>query len=162
MNFQEGIKISRISPESALEYLSVEEDVLNSPVYYFTLTPSTRGKGWESVTYYTNRSKGLTSTPSVDKQYVYVLSNPSMPGLLKVGYSKNNPHKRVKQLDRSTSIPTGFKVEWSYPCYNAIQLEGEVHKVLDSYRVNRGREFFRISLQEVKETVERLGEKYNY
>ena len=162
MNFQEGIKISRISPESALQYLSVEEDVLNSPVYYFTLTPSTRGKGWESVTYYTNRSRTLQYTPNSGKQYVYVLTNESMPGLCKIGFTKNMPHKRVKQLDRSTSIPTGFKVEWSYPCYNAIQLEGEVHKVLDSYRVNRGREFFRISLQEVKETIERLGEKYNY
>ena len=47
-----------------------------------------------------------------------------------------------------------------FPCYNAVQLEGEVHKYLDSFRVNKGREFFRITLEEAKDVIGRLGKKY--
>lgn len=165
MKLQASTKFSRITPEAAQAYIPVEEDVMGSEARFYTITPHSdpvkRQDGWEQVTYYTNRRKVMKITPSVDKQHVYILSNPSMPGLLKIGYTKGDPSKRISQLDRSTSVPTGFTLEWAFPCYNAIELEGEVHEYLSGYRVNNHREFFKVTLEEAKSTIEKLGQKYN-
>lgn len=165
MKTQGNTKFSRLTPEEAQAYIPVAEDVMGSDVHYYTITPHSdidkRLDGWEEVTYYTGRRKIMKITPSVDRQHVYVLSNTSMPGLLKIGYTKGDPSKRVSQLDRSTSVPTGFKLEWAFPCYNAIELEAEVHEYLSGYRVNNNREFFKITLDEAKSTIEKLGQKYN-
>ncbi len=80
-----------------------------------------------------------------DKEgFVYVLSNKSMPGLLKIGYSKN-VSERVKQLS-NTSIPTPFKCEYYIYSENCAKLEKMVHLALSMYRVNDDREFFKLSL----------------
>jgi hypothetical protein len=38
--------------------------------------------------------------------------------------------------------------------------EGEIHKKLSGYRVNNQREFFQLSLEEIKTSIEELGERY--
>ena len=157
--------ITRITELKSKEFVKVSEDVTGSDVYYFTLSESKGSKypaseGWDKVTYFTNRKVRLKINPSVGKQFVYVLSNPSMPELLKIGYTAKAIDKRISQLNSSTSVAEGFHCEWMFPCYNAVQLEGEVHKYLDSFRVNRGREFFRITLEEARDVIERLGKKY--
>ena len=149
----------RISTEEARKFISKDEDLLNRKAVYFTLTTS--ADGWEKVTYYTNKIKILNLRLDINKQYVYILSNPAMPRLIKIGYTKNHPGERVKQLSRSSSIPVPFDVEWVYPCYNAIELEGEVHKYLESYRVNDSREFFQIPIKKAKSIIKKLGKKYN-
>ena len=42
--------------------------------------------------------------------YVYILSNISMPGLLKIGMTRLDPTKRVKELSSSTGVPTPFNL----------------------------------------------------
>ena len=37
-------------------------------------------------------------------QWVYVLSNPSSPGLLKIGYTKKQPEERAKQISSATGV----------------------------------------------------------
>ena len=44
--------------------------------------------------------------------------------------------------------------------FNAERLEGEVHLALNGHRISKDREFFAISLNEAKETIEDLGQKY--
>ena len=84
-----------------------------------------------------------------------------MPGLVKIGYTKNDPGKRAKQINAATGVALDFNVEWAYACYNGFDLEQEVHSYLDSFRVNKNREFFRMSVEEAKAVVERLGKRYN-
>ncbi len=58
---------------------------------YFTLTPSDRGKNWENVNYFTNRRKlSYTNRNDDHNSWVYVLSNPAQPGILKID-PKNRP-----------------------------------------------------------------------
>lgn len=42
--------------------------------------------------------------------YVYILSNPSMPGLLKIGMTRFDPTRRVQELSSATGVPTQFQL----------------------------------------------------
>lgn len=158
--------VKRITQEEAEDFIKVSEDFTGASAQYFTLNPSTNSQypvkeGWEDVTYYTNRSKSLKFEPGTDKQYVYILTNDTMPGLVKIGYTKNDPSKRARQINTATGVAMDFNVEWAYPCYNGFELEQEVHRYLNSFRLNKNREFFRMTVEEAKSVVERLGKRYN-
>ena len=68
--------------------------------------------------------------------------------------------KLPNQISSSTGIPTPFKVEFAFNCFDGYLLEADVHKELKSFRVNNGREFFSIDLKAAKEKIEELGKKY--
>jgi len=92
--------------------------------------------------------------------WVYILSNPTMPNMFKIGYTKNTPDERARQISNATGVALPYKVEWAFHCYDGFGLEQEVHHKLDSQRVNGNREFFEISLEEAKKVVEILGQRY--
>ena len=155
--------VRRITIEEAQGLIKVSEDYTNSEASYFTLTPSDKGDGWESVTYYTNRPKKISIPKGMTGcQYVYVLSNPLMPGIVKIGFTKNKPSERVKQINSATGVAQDFIVEWALPCFNAHDVEKQVHLYLEEngFRVSKNKEFFSISVNEAKSVVERIGEPY--
>ena len=90
----------------------------------------------------------------------YVLSNPSMPGLLKIGYTKNSPEERAQQISNATGVATPFKVDYAFKCHEGQFLEEEIHSYLDSHRVANNREFFKLELHEAVEAITKLGNKY--
>jgi len=156
--------MDRITTIKAKEYIPLSEDYSGKGIEvaeYFTLTPSEKGDGWEDVTYYTARKKGMFADKGEGDQWVYVLSNPTTPGLLKIGYTKLTPDERARQISNATGVALPYNVEWAYKCFNGEQLEGEVHRKLKAYRVNSNREFFQIQLEEAKEVITLLGQNYN-
>lgn len=78
----------------------------------------------------------------MSKGYVYVLSNPSMPGLLKIGRSEADPQIRAAQL-YTTGVPEPFRIEFVWYCDDHEAVEKELH---ESFADNRkpGREFFEV------------------
>ena len=76
-------------------------------------------------------------------QGVYIISNKSMPGLVKVGSTKNIKD-RLKTLS-GTSVPTPFRIEYFHKTTDGRNLEQKVHIVLTEYRERENREFFRCS-----------------
>jgi hypothetical protein len=92
--------------------------------------------------------------------WVYIMSNPTMPGYYKIGYTKNTPEERAKQISNATGVIVPMEVEWAFHCYNGFALEQECHHKLEKYRVNNNREFFQMSLEEAKKTIEEIGERY--
>ena len=76
------------------------------------------------------------------KGFVYILSNPSMPGLIKVGMTARSVEGRAGELYQ-TGVPTPFVVEHSVLSPDCARLEAEVHDTLADLRVGQGREFFR-------------------
>lgn len=155
--------MERITTQEAEQYIPLKENYsdqsLDSAAYY-TLSPSPQGDGWESVTYYTARKRGIYNKQGEGDQWVYILENDSQPGLLKIGYTKLTPDERAKQISNATGVPLPYKVAWAYRCFNGELLEGEVHHALKKYRVNNQREFFQISLNEAKETIETIGKNF--
>ena len=80
----------------------------------------------------------------MSKGYVYVLSNPSMPGIVKIGYSKHGGEHRGREFYKNgTGFPTPYEPEFDLPVENARQVERNVHLALDEYRVNKKNEWFK-------------------
>lgn len=83
---------------------------------------------------------------------VYLLSNPSMKGLLKVGCTQDTALKRAAELSGVTGVPTRFHVEWSLAITGDPRaVEQRAHVLLASKRA--GKEFFKVSLEEAKAAV---------
>ena len=155
--------MERITVDEAKELIPLKENYGNTEVdyaEYFTLTPSDMGDGWESVTYYTAKKKGIYNKKGEGDQWVYVLENETLPGLLKIGYTKSTPDERAKQISNATGVPLPYKVAWAFRCFNGELLEGEVHHALRKYRVNNKREFFQVGLDEAKQTKESIGKNF--
>lgn len=150
--------MKRLTPKEAQNYIPLIEDFTNETPSFFTIIPD--NNGWEKVVYYSSRRIDHYANKGKGNTWVYVLSNASMPGCLKIGYTTLNPEKRAKQLSSSTGVATPFIVEYSFRCFDAELLEGELHKFFSSYRINNNREFFRLSLDEVKKAIKNLGQRY--
>ena len=84
--------------------------------------------------------------------YVYILTNPSMPGLVKVGKTTITPNKRMGEL-HSTGVPTPFELECSISVNDCHEAELLAHQALNSFRVAKNREFFKVS---PKKAIERI------
>ena len=90
--------------------------------------------------------------------WLYVISSPSLPGLVKLGATRRlNPTIRVKELS-SSSLPEPFKAHCFVFSDDCFELENNIHKYFDKERVNPDREFFRI---EPKEAIDVLKEIFN-
>lgn len=77
--------------------------------------------------------------------YVYILINPSMPGLIKVGRTLRDSSMRARELS-STGVPTPFQVAFEVFADQHEALEAEMHLELTDFRINPAREFFRYPL----------------
>ena len=81
---------------------------------------------------------------------VYILSNPSMPGLIKIGKTEKTAHERAEEL-YTTGVPEPFSIAYSIPSQYPEILEDILHKKFKQYRINKDREFFRYSADKVIE-----------
>lgn len=90
---------------------------------------------------------------------IYVLSNPCMPGIVKIGQtSRNNIRNRLSELF-STGVPLPFKCELAFEVEDEAAVERALHDVLDRLRVNRNREFFKVEPDNLRSILELLGTK---
>lgn len=90
-----------------------------------------------------------------DNGYVYVLMNPSMENLVKIGKSVRDPKERAKELSSTTGVPTPFVVVYDYYFESCALAENYVHSYLENkgYRVSNNREFFEIPIKEAIDAV---------
>ena len=91
--------------------------------------------------------------------YVYIISNIGSfgEGVFKIGVTRrDNPEERIRELS-SASVPFRFDTHVFIFSKNAYDLESELHERFDKQRVNKvnmRKEFFRISIDDVKKIVE--------
>ena len=91
----------------------------------------------------------------MSKGYVYVLSNPALAGLVKIGMTTGDPVLRAAQLS-TTGVPENFVLEASFKSPDCAELEKRAHIVLADQRVKSGREFFRLSVDDASKQVAAL------
>lgn len=92
---------------------------------------------------------------------VYVISNIGSFGenVFKIGMTRRDePQKRVDELSNA-SVPFPFDVHCFIFSDNAVELETMLHRVLDNKRlnkVNKHKEFFNITLNELEQLVHKI------
>lgn len=86
--------------------------------------------------------------------WIYIMTNPAMPGICKVGYTDIDPHTRAKQLN-NTSTASDFVVAWSCQTRWAHQIEQQTHRLLTSQGLHTKREFFHATLTQVIANIEK-------
>lgn len=85
---------------------------------------------------------------------LYVLSNPAMPGIIKIGFTeKQSAKERAAELSKSTSVPLPFVIEDERLVENPLQYERLVHARLDKHRLSKDKEFFRIDAWEASQVI---------
>jgi hypothetical protein len=82
-------------------------------------------------------------------QIVYVLTNPAMPGIVKIGKTTQlEVEERMKQL-YSTGVPVPFDCAFACQVKDATEVEKALHFAFGNGRINPNREFFKIEPQRV-------------
>src|SRR5262252_7740436 len=79
--------------------------------------------------------------------YVYFMTNPAMPGHVKIGSTRLHPDERARQLSSGTAVARPFKAtafEW-FEDSLYLHAERELHAKYRQYRVPN-REFFEIDV----------------
>lgn len=90
-----------------------------------------------------------------DAGYVYVLINPSMEGLVKIGKTTLDPTGRAKELSAATGVPTPFIVAFDAYFEDCSKAEEYVQARLEqkNYRVSSSREFFTAPVNEAVKAI---------
>lgn len=96
---------------------------------------------------------------------IYILTNPSFPEYIKIGYA-DNLTERLKQLNRSETIPYSFRAYATYEVQNRLT-DKEVHNLIDKINPElrsvetfngkeRVKEFFAMSAEDAYSILESI------
>lgn len=94
---------------------------------------------------------------------IYILTNPSFPDYVKIGYSKN-VQERINKLNNSEAVPFGFRLYATYDV-ETQSVDKVLHKIIDKLNADlrsidtindkvRVREFYLISSEDAYELLE--------
>ena len=83
----------------------------------------------------------------MSKGIIYVLTNPAMPDLVKIGKT-TNLDQRLSSL-YSTGVPLPFECIYAKEVEDMDFVETKLHAAFDSKRLNNRREFFKILEEEL-------------
>ena len=87
--------------------------------------------------------------------YIYVMVNPSLPNLVKIGKTTREPNERAKELSLATGVPTPFILVYYKPFKDCHLAETVIHHFFEEKgtRVNGNREFFQVSTTEAIDII---------
>lgn len=89
---------------------------------------------------------------------VYVLTNPTMPGLVKIGKTDGRLQDRMKDLFR-TGVPVPFTCVKAVKVKDEDAVERALHEAFAPSRINDKREFFEIEPDQIFSLLDELGTK---
>ncbi len=87
---------------------------------------------------------------SIEIGFIYVLSNESIPGLLKIGFTTRSVEERAEEL-YTTGVPTKFKIEFKLKVTDPGIWERKVHEHLSDFKESK--EWFRIPVQDAIQKI---------
>ena len=82
-------------------------------------------------------------------EIVYIITNETMPGLVKIGMTNSDLAGRIRSLYQ-TGVPLPFELFYACEVSNAATVESKLHDAFGDHRVSKAREFFRIAPERVK------------
>jgi hypothetical protein len=84
---------------------------------------------------------------------IYILTNPAMPGIVKIGYTAVEVTTRMAELDR-TPVPYPFSCFYAGYVENVQLQEQRIHTIFADRRCRPQREFFAVSPEQAKAAIE--------
>jgi T5orf172 domain/TonB C terminal len=107
-----------------------------------------------------NSSRKIMNNPSAamlskPKGWVYVISNPSIHGEVKIGFTDRDPQARASELG-GTGISQPYFVEYEMHIEGARTVEQKMHKELRAVRVRKDREWFRCTSADAALVIRRV------
>lgn len=93
--------------------------------------------------------------------YVYVLTNPAMPGLVKIGKTTRRPEARLLELSSATAVPQQFELAYQCVFDDCHMAERLIHNILEEQglRAAKNREFFTMSADEARLVIDEVARK---
>ncbi len=114
-----------------------------------------RGSGSLNLTQF-HEHKGSYSLAG----FIYIMSNPAFPNLVKIGKSKKDPTTdRVNELNQ-TGVPEPFKVEYYAFVTDENGLESHMHNKFADQRPNLKREFFSVDVSKATNAIQQSAKKF--
>lgn len=93
--------------------------------------------------------------------YIYAVRNSSMEdNIFKVGRTERDVEIRKKELS-NTSVPDKFHTMNEWEVYDCILAEKQIHDLLDEFRIDPRREFFKVPFEKIVEAVETVVKSIN-
>ena len=83
----------------------------------------------------------------VSQGIIYVLTNPAMPGIVKIGKTAREIETRLSEL-YSTGVPVPFECVFAGKVSDIDKVEKAFHLAFAPYRINPKREFFQIEAEQ--------------
>ncbi len=77
-------------------------------------------------------------------EIVYLLTNPSMPDLVKIGRT-TDLEARLRQLSTHSGVPVPFECFFACEVADSAKVERALHDAFGDHRINSKREFFRFN-----------------
>ena len=91
------------------------------------------------------------------KGYIYIMTNPCLKDMVKIGYATNVEDRR-KQLS-TTALPYDYEIFATYETSGKLE-DKKLHKLIDNLnpdlRVSKNREFFVMSAEDAYELLEAI------
>jgi hypothetical protein len=84
-----------------------------------------------------------------DSGVLYVLTNPFMPGLVKIGCTTGPVEERIKALSSATGVPVAFQCHFAAQVESMTAKEKTLHQLFSDKRVNPNREFFQVAPEKI-------------
>jgi hypothetical protein len=84
-----------------------------------------------------------------DSGVLYILTNPAMRGLVKIGFTTKPVKKRLEELTRASGVPLPFECYFAAEVPSMSEKEKLLHKLFATNRANPKREFFRVDPERV-------------
>ena len=115
-------------------------------------TPTDRRTGAENLLMTSTRLARIPQGEAAMANIVYVLTNPAMPGLVKIGMTdRDDVQRRMSDL-YTTGVPLPFECVAARAIEDreALEIEKALHTAFGPNRVNSSREFFEIDPEQVQ------------
>lgn len=92
---------------------------------------------------------------SMSAGYLYALQNRSFGDhLVKIGRTTREPHIRAKELyAKASGVPEPFDIAFACCVSDCVLAERRIHTRLETYRYNKKREFFILSIEVARKIV---------
>ena len=88
-------------------------------------------------------------------EIVYILTNPVIPDLIKIGRT-TNLEERLRSLSSHSGVPVPFECYYACEVTDSQDVERRLHGAFGDHRINPKREFFRINPERVQMILEAL------